>query len=100
MIKFGTDGWRGVIADDFTFDRLWLVACAISRYVVRSASGDPPRMLVGYDTRFNSGGFAELCAVAASRHGIDVKMSAITPRHPSVPNLIMITRLHPTSVLR
>ncbi|MBU4217768.1 MAG: phosphoglucomutase/phosphomannomutase family protein [Actinobacteria bacterium] len=84
MIKFGTDGWRGVIADDFTFDRLWLVACAISRYVVRSASGDPPRMLVGYDTRFNSGGFAELCAVAASRHGIDVKMSGSFVSTPSI----------------
>ena len=49
MIKFGTDGWRGVIADDFTFDRLWLVACAISRYVKKNARGKPS-LLVGYDT--------------------------------------------------
>ena len=35
-IKFGTDGWRGVIADDFTFDNLRKVAYAIARYVVRA----------------------------------------------------------------
>ncbi|MBU4194161.1 MAG: phosphoglucomutase/phosphomannomutase family protein [Actinobacteria bacterium] len=83
MIKFGTDGWRGVIADDFTFDRLWLVACAISRYVARTATG-AASMLVGYDTRFNSVGFAELCAVAASEHGIHVKMSESFVSTPSI----------------
>ena len=62
MIKFGTDGWRGVIADDFTFDRLWLVACAIARYVADSTRGREPLLLVGYDTRFNSDRFAQLCA--------------------------------------
>lgn len=75
MIKFGTDGWRGVIADDFTFDRLWLVACAIARYVADSARGKEPLLLVGYDTRFNSERFARLCALAASTHGLRVKVA-------------------------
>ena len=83
MIKFGTDGWRGVIADDFTFDRLWLVACAISRYVKRNAGGNPS-LLVGYDTRFNSDRFAQLCAIAAASEGIDVMIAEKFVPTPSV----------------
>src|SRR5262249_32809274 len=53
-IKFGTDGWRGVIADDFTFANARAVAEAISRYVVR---GEDARkgVIVGYDHRYASG---------------------------------------------
>lgn len=87
-MKFGTDGWRGVIADDFTFDRLWLVACAISRYVVENHDGDGPHLLVGYDTRFGSSAFAELCAVAAARHGIRVE---ITERFVPTPSMSYAT---------
>jgi phosphomannomutase len=49
-IKFGTDGWRGVIAEDFTFANARTVAEAISRYVVR---GEDARkgVIVGYDHR-------------------------------------------------
>jgi phosphomannomutase len=52
-IKFGTDGWRGIIAEDFTFANARTVAQAIARYVVR---GEDARkgVLVGYDHRFGS----------------------------------------------
>jgi len=83
MIRFGTDGWRGVIADDFTFDGLWLVACSISRYLVKNAKGSP-RLLVGYDTRFMSDRFAQLCAVAAAQHDIDVMISDRFVPTPSI----------------
>jgi len=83
LIKFGTDGWRGVIADDFTFDRLWLVACAISRYVKKNARGKPS-LLVGYDTRFNSDRFAQLCSIAAAEEGIDVMVADKFVPTPSV----------------
>ena len=52
-IKFGTDGWRGFIADDFTFDNVRKVAGAIASYVLKyedCARG----VLVGYDTRYAS----------------------------------------------
>ena len=50
-IKFGTDGWRGVIADDFTFDNVRLVAGAIASYALKHE--DPARgVVVGYDTRY------------------------------------------------
>jgi phosphomannomutase len=88
VIKFGTDGWRGVIADDFTFDRLWLAACAVSRYLAGSAPGASPLLLVGYDTRFASDAFAQLSAVAAMVNGLDVR---ITERFVSTPSMSYAT---------
>lgn len=84
MIKFGTDGWRGVIADDFTFDRLWLVACAIVKYVLGDVQGHKPLLLIGYDTRFNSDRFAELCAIAASTYGVEVRIAESFVPTPSI----------------
>jgi phosphomannomutase len=84
MIRFGTDGWRGVIADEFTFDRLWLVACAISRYVINNSRREQPLLLIGYDTRFNSDLFARLCAVAADAHGIRVRIAESFVPTPSI----------------
>ncbi len=50
-IKFGTDGWRGIIAEDFTFANVRKVANAIARYVIRAEQ--PERgVIIGYDTRF------------------------------------------------
>ena len=52
-IKFGTDGWRGIIADDFTFENIRRVAGAIASYVLKYE--DPKRgVIVGYDARFAS----------------------------------------------
>src|ERR1700680_3799948 len=70
-IKFGTDGWRGVIADDFTFANVRKVACAIARYVVR-AEKPGAGVLVGYDTRFGSERFARAAAEAVSMTGMPV----------------------------
>jgi alpha-D-glucose phosphate-specific phosphoglucomutase len=70
-IKFGTDGWRGVIADDFTFDNARIVAHAIARYVVR---GEDARkgVLVGYDHRFASDTVAQAVAEVISSTGTPV----------------------------
>src|ERR1700680_2053620 len=70
-IKFGTDGWRGVIADDFTFANVRKVACAIARYVVRAEKPNTG-LLVGYDTRFGSERFARAAAEVASMTGMPV----------------------------
>ena len=56
-IKFGTDGWRGVIAEDYTFENVRKVAHAIARYIVRAANPGQA-VVVGYDTRFGSENFA------------------------------------------
>jgi alpha-D-glucose phosphate-specific phosphoglucomutase len=70
-IKYGTDGWRGIIADDFTFANAHIVAHAIARYVVR---GEDARkgMLIGYDHRFASDTIAAAVAEAISSTGTRV----------------------------
>jgi len=70
-IKFGTDGWRGVIAEDFTFANARIVAQAITRYVVR---GEDARkgVLIGYDHRFASDTIAAAIAETVSSSGTPV----------------------------
>lgn len=85
MIKFGTDGWRGVIADDFNYDNIWKAACAIVRYVRATADGDrTPRLLIGYDTRFGSDLYAQICAIAAREHGVPVLVAESFTTTPSI----------------
>src|SRR2546422_9970221 len=73
-IKFGTDGWRAVIADDFTFDNVRRVAGAIASYVLKHE--DPSRgLIVGYDTRFGSPRFARAAAEVLAGAGIPVRLA-------------------------
>src|SRR5690349_13524511 len=73
-IKFGTDGWRGIIADDYTFDNVRRVAGAIAAYVLKNE--DPRRgLVIGYDTRFGSRNFAVAAAETIAQAGIPVKLS-------------------------
>jgi len=71
MIKFGTDGWRGIISEDFTFNNVRLVAEGIANYICgrgEAASG----IVVGYDTRFLSARYAADCASVLAAKGIKV----------------------------
>jgi len=84
QIKFGTDGWRGVIADDFTFKNVRTAAEAVAAYVWSrkgSATEDPAQGLcIGYDTRFGSKAFARACAEVVAATGIPVYLANdITP---------------------
>ncbi|MFN8451914.1 MAG: phosphoglucomutase/phosphomannomutase family protein [Anaerolineae bacterium] len=59
MIRFGTDGWRAVIADTFTFANVRQLSQAVAEYVNKHHAGSqPPEVVVGYDTRFLSDRFA------------------------------------------
>ncbi|HKI26403.1 MAG TPA: phosphoglucomutase/phosphomannomutase family protein [Candidatus Sulfotelmatobacter sp.] len=73
-IKFGTDGWRGIIADDFTFDNVRRVSAAIASYVTKY---EDPRhgVFVAYDARFGSPRFAQIAAEVISNAGIPVKLA-------------------------
>jgi phosphomannomutase len=79
QIKFGTDGWRAVIADDYTFANVRIAAEAIAAYV--HAKEDPAKGLaIGYDTRFGSKRFARACAEVVAATGIPVQLAdRITP---------------------
>jgi phosphomannomutase len=67
-IKFGTDGWRGVVADDFTFGNVRRVAQASAQYM-KSRHNDP-LAIVGYDCRFASEDFAQAVADVFAANGI------------------------------
>ncbi len=69
-IKFGTSGWRAIMAEDFTFDNVRLVSLAIAGYL--RSQKPAPKVIVGYDTRFLSSGFAEVCAEVLSQNGVKV----------------------------
>ena len=101
-IKFGTDGWRGVIADDFTHANVRRVARATAAYIHRYEQ--PERgVVVGYDMRFGSEQFARTAAEELARAGLRVRLSsghAPTPatswavRHFQAAGGVMITASH------
>jgi len=72
-IKFGTDGWRGIIADDFTFANVCKVTRAIAGYLETAYSKDRP-VLVSYDTRFLADQFAQTAAEVLADLGWTVKI--------------------------
>lgn len=74
QITFGTDGWRDLIADGFTFGNVRIVASAIADYVQEAYPADRP-VLVGYDTRFLAREFAETVVAILSARGIKTLLS-------------------------
>ncbi|MGE3856040.1 MAG: phosphoglucomutase/phosphomannomutase family protein [Dehalococcoidia bacterium] len=74
-IRFGTDGWRAVIADDFTFENVRLVAQATAEWMKRDQR-DGDGVVVGYDTRFLSGSFAAAVAEVMAANDIKVALSS------------------------
>jgi alpha-D-glucose phosphate-specific phosphoglucomutase len=68
-IKFGTDGWRGVIAKDFTFDNVRACAQGVADYLKQAGLADNG-IIIGYDTRFASEDFAAAAAEVIAASGI------------------------------
>ncbi|MFH1380627.1 MAG: phosphoglucomutase/phosphomannomutase family protein [Candidatus Omnitrophota bacterium] len=93
-IKFGTDGWRAVISDEFTFENVKIVAQAMADYVKTQKSklknkkseiyNKKPALIIGYDTRFLSEKYAELIACVLAANGIKVVLSDRPCPTPSV----------------
>src|SRR6201994_4726657 len=79
VVKFGTDGWRGIIADDFTYANVRVAAAAIANYVLTSEN-PAAGVCIAYDTRFGSRSFAKVVAEVIAGAGIPVAMAGeITP---------------------
>jgi len=103
-IRFGTDGWRAVIADDFTFDNIRRLAQATADYCRKDlVAGRPPKVCVGYDTRFMSDKFARVAARVLAANDIEVTVSdravptpalSFAVRHRGLDLGIMITASH------
>src|SRR5258706_15244061 len=101
-IKFGTDGWRGIIAEDFTYENVRLVATAIAAYVLKSEAWEKG-LVVGYDTRFGSRRFAEVTAQTIASHGVNVMLAndytptpavSFAVKHFNATGGVMITSSH------
>src|SRR5512141_2298179 len=89
VIKFGTDGWRAVIADDFTFANLERVALATARYFKRHKK-IRNGVVIGYDARFMSREFAEKSAEVMANAGIKIKLADSIV---STPMISLMTKL-------
>jgi len=83
MIKFGTDGWRARIAEDFTFDNVRLVAQALVNYLKKSGL-DKSGVAVGYDNRFQSEDFARAAAEICAANGINTHLSSASLPSPTL----------------
>jgi len=86
-IKFGTDGWRAVISDDFTFDNVKKVAQAVADFINNDCKGlkvKESKAVIGYDTRFLSDKYAELMASVFGANGIRTVLSDRPTPTPSV----------------
>ncbi|NOT61896.1 MAG: phosphoglucomutase/phosphomannomutase family protein [Acidobacteria bacterium] len=70
IIKFGTDGWRARIAEDYTFANVEIVSQAVADYIKGQNTNGKPAMLVGYDRRFASEHFAQRTAEVFAANGI------------------------------
>src|SRR5579871_3764299 len=79
VVKFGTDGWRGIIADDFTYANVRVAAAAIANYVLAHEDA-LAGVCIGYDTRFGSRSFARVVAEVLAGAGIPVALAdRVTP---------------------
>jgi phosphomannomutase len=80
-IKFGTDGWRGRIADDYTFDNVRRCAQGYAHWALTTVKdGQRPSVVIGYDKRFQSEDFAAAAAEVLAAHNIKVWLTdSVTP---------------------
>jgi len=90
-IKFGTSGWRGIIADDFTFDNIRLVSQAIADYL--NASKRKPKAIIGSDARFMVEEFSAVVAEVLTANGINVLMCDRPTPTPVISYLIRKKKL-------
>ncbi|MGH2536815.1 MAG: phosphoglucomutase/phosphomannomutase family protein [Candidatus Promineifilaceae bacterium] len=82
-IRFGTDGWRAVISEDFTFGNLRLVAQAMADFI-RENNGQEPSVVIGFDTRFLSDRYAAEVARVMAANGIRTWLARADTPTPAV----------------
>src|SRR5438552_356667 len=90
-IQFGTSGWRGVIADNFTFANVRVAAAGIAHYLL--SKSERSRVVVGYDTRFLSENFADAAAQTLNSHGVETRVATRPDPTPALGHEIISHRL-------
>ena len=87
-IRFGTSGWRAIIADDFTYANVRRVTEAVCSYLTERKTGDQT-LIIGHDSRFMGEKFADVAAEIASRKGIQVLRCIGTTPTPTISHAII-----------
>ncbi len=88
QIKFGTDGWRAIIADTYTLENVKILTQAVADYL-----GSGKKVAVGYDTRFMSGKFAEAAALVLRNNGIEAVLSDRPTPTPALSFAVKLRKL-------
>jgi len=88
-IKFGTDGWRAIIAEDFTFANVERVAQATADYwTAHPGAGTAKKVVIGYDRRFLSDQFARRTAEVMAGNGFEIVLTSVPTPTPAVSYLV------------
>ena len=88
QIKFGTDGWRAIIADTYTLENVRILTQAVADYL-----GKGKKVAVGYDTRFMSANFAAAAAEVLQNNGIEVLLSDQPTPTPALSFVVKLRKL-------
>lgn len=83
VIKFGTDGWRGRIAEDYTFDSVRRCTQGFAEYLMATEDIHRP-VIIGYDKRFNSALFARAASEVMAANGFQVMLTADATPTPAI----------------
>lgn len=89
-IKFGTDGWRGIIAEDFTFNNVRICSQAVAEYLKQNGLSKYG-LVIGYDTRFASEHFAAAAAEVIASNNIKVHLCSKPTPTPVVSHSVLTT---------
>ncbi len=87
-IRFGTSGWRSIIADDFTFENVRTVTEAICCYLKNEFGEPEPTLILGHDSRFMGEKFSEVAAEIAKRNGFRVLLCENPTPTPTISHAI------------
>jgi alpha-D-glucose phosphate-specific phosphoglucomutase len=93
QIKFGTDGWRGIIAEDYTFENVRRCAQGMAQYLI-ATNQTTHGLVVGYDTRFEAELFAQAVAEVLAAHNIKVYLVDRPTPTPVISYAILAKRAH------
>jgi phosphoglucomutase len=91
-IRFGTSGWRAIIADEFTYDNVRRVTDAICGYLIESSNDDRKTLIVGHDSRFMGEKFSAVAAEIAKRKGFRVLVCNHPTPTPTISHAIRFER--------
>ncbi|MBI2955587.1 MAG: phosphoglucomutase/phosphomannomutase family protein [Chloroflexi bacterium] len=91
VIKFGTDGWRAIMAEDFTFENVRVCAQSVANYL-RDTGTSEGGLVIGYDTRFLSDAFAAAVAEVVAGNGIKCYLCAAAAPTPVVSYSILVEK--------